>query len=216
MSDIFREVDEDVRKDAYLKLWTAYGRYLIGAAVGVVLLTAAWQGWTAWSTAQREADSARFVAALELFQQGRYGPAEAAFAELAQDAGRGYASLARLQRAAALAEVGDRTAAVAEYDSVAADSRVDKTLRGLAALLAAQNLIDTADRSSLARRLEPLLAEDSPWKYSARELTGLAALRFGDEEAARAAFTALADDPATPQGARARAAELLAAMGGGA
>ena len=215
MSDIFREVDEDVRKDVYTRLWTAYGRYVIGGAVGIVLITAAWQGWSSWSLAQREADGARFIAALELTQQGRFGPAEAAFAELAQDARRGYATLARLQRAAALAGAGDRTAAVAEYDALAADSGVDETLRGLAALLAAQNLIDTANRETLARRLDPLLAEDSTWKYSARELSGLAALRFGDLEGARADFTALADDPATPQGVRARAAEILAAMGAG-
>ena len=40
MSDIFREVDEDVRKDQSLAFWKKYGPYVIAAAVAIMTVTA--------------------------------------------------------------------------------------------------------------------------------------------------------------------------------
>lgn len=214
MSDIFREVDEDLRSEQYLKLWDRYGRLLIGAAVGIIVATAVWQAWTWWETRKNEEDSMRFIAALQLFQNGQPGAAVTTLETLEKEGGEGYATLAKLQRAAALVQAGDRREAIVLYDQVAADESVDKPLRDLAALMAAQNLLDTSDRPTLERRLTPLLDETSPWRFAARELMALTALRAGDTAKARELFVALTDDPTTPQGVRARAAEMLAALTG--
>ena len=66
MADIFREVDEDIRRERYAKLWKAYGRYVIGAALALVIGVAATIGWREYTRAQREADGAQFAAALDL------------------------------------------------------------------------------------------------------------------------------------------------------
>lgn len=213
MSDIFREVDEDLRSESYQKLWDKYGRLLIGAAVGVVAVTAVWQGWTNWQRTQNEADGERYMAAAQIAARGQSGAAIAMLEQFEAEAGPGYVTLARLQRASALVVAGDRREAVSIYDAVSADTSVDQTLRDLATLLAAQNLVDTADRPTLERRLAGLVLETSPWRFAARELLALAALRANDVTAARDYFTKLADDAATPQGVRARAAEMLAALG---
>ncbi|MBM3507729.1 MAG: tetratricopeptide repeat protein [Alphaproteobacteria bacterium] len=213
MSDIFREVDEDLRSEHYEKLWKKYGRFLIGAAVSVVVVTAAWQGWTAWQRGKNERNGERFMAAVQLVQRGQPGAAITLLEALEGEAGGGYVTLSRLQRAAALVAVGDRRAAMNIYDQVAADTGIDKSLRDLAALLAAQALIDTADRATIERRTARLNLEENPYRFAARELLALAAMKANDTEAAKALLTALADDPATPQGARARATEMLAAIG---
>jgi hypothetical protein len=213
LSDIFREVDEDLRSESYQKLWDKYGRYLIGAAVGVVVITAAWQAWSSWTRSKNEADGERFMAAVQVLQRGGTGAAITMLEQLEGEAGAGYVTLARLQRAAALVTAGDRREAISIYDAVAADAGVERALRDLATLMAAQNLLDTADRPTIERRLAALNADASPWRFAARELLALAALRTNDHAAARDLFTRLADDPATPQGVRARAAEMLAALG---
>ncbi len=213
MSDIFREVDEDLRSESFQKLWDKYGRLLIGAAVGVVVVTAVWQGWTNWQRTQNEADGERYMAAAQIAARGQSGAAIAMLEQFEAEAGPGYVTLARLQRASALVVAGDRREAVSIYDAVSADTSVDQTLRDLATLLAAQNLVDTADRPTLERRLAGLVLETSPWRFAARELLALAALRANDAATARDYFTKLADDAATPQGVRARAAEMLAALG---
>ena len=214
MSEIFREVDEEVRKDRALEIWKRYGRLFIGAAVGIVVATAAWQGWSAWSLAERQADAARYLVGLELAGAGRWDAAEAEFAALAADGGAGYRDLAQLQRAAALINASDIAAGVRIYDEFASGAGRDSALRDLATVLAALAVLDTADQGEIDRRLAQLLDEAGPWRFSALELSGLSALRHGDEAAARTMFARLTDDPETPQAMRARAAEVLAALGG--
>lgn len=213
MSDVFREVDEEVRKDQALTLWNRYGALLIGFVVLAVVATAVWQAWTFWSLNQRRADGEQFMIGLEMLANNQPGQAEAEFKALEVDAWGGYQALASLQRAAALIAAGDREAGIEVYDRLSEDRSQESTLRDLARLLAVQNLLDTADSKTISQRLAPLLETDNTWRFSALELSGLAEMRHGNLNAARITFTQLIDDPATPQGVRARAAEIVAAIG---
>ena len=213
MSEIFREVDEDVRKDQALKAWSTYGRYLVGGAVAIVLATAGFQYWSYYTKGQEETDGEQFVAALSLARAGRPGPAAEQFAVIAEEAGAGVATLSQLQRASALAAAGDIRAAASLYDVIAADRGADDILRDLARLLAAQHLLPLEPRAMIDDRLAPMVQPTNPWRFSALEISGLAALKAGDIAAARDSFERLADDPLAPQGIRSRAAELLAAIG---
>ncbi len=213
MSEIFREVDEDVRKDQALRAWSTYGRYLIGGAVAIVLVTAGFQFWSYSTNARHEAECELFVAALNLARAGRPGPAAEQFAVIAEEAGAGIATMSQLQRAAALAGAGDVRAAATLYDQIAADTGADDTLRDLARLLAAQHLLQIEPRGVIDDRLAPLVSPTNPWRFSAIEISGLAALKAGDLAGARESFERLADDPLAPQGIRSRSAELIAAFG---
>lgn len=212
MSDIFREIEEEVRRDRYMKLWKAYGRYVVGVVVAVVIVVVGGIGWREYNARQALAESVRFSEAMELERAGEHGRAAAAFAAIAEDARSGYAALAALRSAAALAEAGDRAAAIAAYDRAAADGGVPRRFRDLAALLAAMHALDSADVAELERRLQPLTAGSNPWRHSARELAGLVRLKAGDQKGAREVFARLADDAEAPSGVRGRAAELLAAL----
>lgn len=213
MTDIFHEVDEEVRRDRMMGLWRRYGVYFIVVAVILVGAVAAYEGWQAWQRGQAAADAATFAAAERLARDGKHGEAAAAFQRLAAEGTAGYRALAGLRAAAAQAEAGDRSQAIAQYDRVAADSGVPDLYRQLAQLTAAYHRLDEAEPAELHRRLESLAA-DGPWRHIARELLALASLRSGDRAGAEKAFAEVADDPAAPAGARARAAELLAALKG--
>ena len=215
MAEIFREVDEDVRKERYLKLWKAYGAYAIAFAVVVAVAVAGGVGWDRYRQSEREADGLRFAQALQLTQEGRHTEAAAAFAELGGSASAGYRTLSRFQEASALARAGDSAAAVAVYDGIAGDGGAEDALRDLAGLLAVMQLLDNAAPGELDLRLEPLVREDGVWRYSARELSGLVAQKRGEVAQAREIFAALAADPGAPAGVRSRAAEMFAALGGG-
>ena len=54
MSDIFREVDEEVRRDQAVQLWRKYQNYVIAAALIVVAATGAWKGFAAYKMHQAE------------------------------------------------------------------------------------------------------------------------------------------------------------------
>lgn len=214
MADIFREVDEDLRHERYLKLWRrcrywllGVGVLALGGAVAVVMLGDAQES-------ARQADGRQFAAAMAEVEVGRGGQAAERLAMLAADSETGYAALARLAEADARARRGDVTNAVHAYDLMAGDSRVDPLYRDLAALLAAQRLIDRAPLVEINQRLAPLLAGDSPWRPLAAELSAIAEMRAGNEAAARGLFAGLVRDAAAPIGLRQRAAELLQSLGG--
>lgn len=215
MSDIFHEVQEEVRQERYARLWKSYGKYLIALAVALVLATAAWQGWKAYSKQRQEAAAAEYFAALDLLEEGQKKIAIDAFLRLGAKAHGGYGALARLRAAAIEASTGHLDEAVKIYDGLAADAREPDAFRKLAALYAAMTLLDSASPDDLKLRLQPLLEANNPWLYSARELEGLVAVRAGEVAAARRIFTDLVNDPKTPAGLRNRATQVLTALGPG-
>jgi hypothetical protein len=92
------------------------------------------------------------------------------------------------------------------------DDGVDDVYRDLARLLAAMHLADSGASDEVRERLAPLLVDDSPWRFSAREIDAVLALRDGQRGEARRILQVLVDDAETPSGVRGRASELLAAL----
>ena len=67
---IFREVDEELRRDRMQNAWRRYGPYVIGAAVLIVLIVAANEGWSWWQNSNAARSSDQFFAALDLEDGG--------------------------------------------------------------------------------------------------------------------------------------------------
>lgn len=209
--DLFREVDEEVRQDQYLKLWKQYGVYIAGVVLAVVLITVGVVVWRDLQRSELEADGEEMLAALAVAEE-RPDEALDKLAALGDEGTKGYRLLARLREAALLSERGDARSAVDIYDTVAADTGQAQIYRDLAKLLSVSHGMSIMDRGEVEDRLAPLVGDDNPWRYSARELVATAVMASGDTAAAREAFQALVDDVDAPSGIRARAAELLAIL----
>src|SRR3990170_1199178 len=67
----------------------------------------------------------------------------------------------------------------------------------------------------MENRLTPLMGDASPWRYSARELLGLAAFKAGKSNDARTILTPLFVDQATPQSITERAQIVMAEIAAG-
>ena len=85
MSDIFHEVDEDLRRDRAKALWDKYGIYVLGLAVAIVVVTAGVRGWQYWQETRAQASGDRYLAALRLIAEARYDDTGAAFSALCAD-----------------------------------------------------------------------------------------------------------------------------------
>lgn len=213
MTDIFREIDEELRYDKLVRLWRRHRIVIIAAIAALILGTAGYVGWKDYSEKQALARAQAFQVALDLAAQPDDATALAALDRVTE--GRdGYAVLARLQKAAVELRSGNTAGAIAIYDALAADTSAEKTFRDLATLLLALNALDTGEPDELIARLTPLTADANAWRYSAREVTALLRLRKGDTSGARDLLTALSEDIGAPQGVRSRAAELLAGLEG--
>lgn len=214
MSDIFREVDEDLRQERYQKLWRRYGPAVIAGAVAVVLATAGVVGWQRYQASQRAAQGDRYLAALQEADAGAAESAGAAFDSLAEDGDAGFRLLSRLQSARLAADAGDLDGALAQYDSVGADGDVAPLYRDLASLTASLLRINARRLDGVEAALRPIAEGSGPWRFVARELRVAQALAQGDRVAALDLARSLADEQEASPALRQRAGQIVQALGG--
>ena len=211
MSELFDEVNEEVRRDQLKKLWDQYSIYIIALALLIIAGVGGWRGYQ-YLEAKRAAEAgAAFDKASELSEANKHAEAEAAFADLAAKAPWGYRMLARLRTAAEIAN-RDKPAAAKMFDDIAADGGVGAPERDLARIRAAQLLLETTTYPNMLQRLEPATVAGATFRHTARELLALSAWRGNDTAAARQWLDMIASDGETPPSLRSRAEALQALL----
>jgi hypothetical protein len=214
MDEFIREVDEDYRRERILAIWRKYNGVIVAVAVLVIAGIGGWRYWEHVQRQQAVAAGLRFEDAVKLSREGKTDEAERALAAIRQDAPGGYRLLARFRLAAETGKQNPEAGARA-YDELAADTTIDGTMQDLARLRGAMLRLDLADQGNVLRDLERLAAPTNPWRHTAREFLGLAALKRGDYEAAGRWFDQIASDREAPQPLRGRLEIYSALVAGG-
>ncbi|MDH4983912.1 tetratricopeptide repeat protein [Hyphomicrobium sp. D-2] len=212
---LFREVEEELRRERLEKIWKDYGTFFIAGAVVIVLGVLGYKYWENQRATAAYDSGARYEAALRQMADKKDAEAKQDFDKLATDGSGGYRALALLQLAGAQYRDGNRADALKTFERLATDGQADSVLRGFATLQAAGLRLDEADFAELESRLTPLMAEGAPWRYSARELLGLAAFRAGKFTDARALLTPLFVEQEVPESIATRAQIIMAEIAAG-
>jgi hypothetical protein len=211
VSELFDEVDEEVRREQLKKLWDRYSIYIVAGAFLIIAAVGGWRGYQ-YLEAQKAAEAgAAFDAAIELADQNKHAEAEAAFDKLATTAPSGYRILARL-RAAAEVAARDPKAGAKLYDDIAADRSAGTEQQDLARVRAAGLLLDTESYPDMLQRLEAATKPEATFRHTARELLALSAWHANDTTAARQWLDMIANDGETPSAMRSRAEALQALL----
>ncbi|MGB3338387.1 MAG: tetratricopeptide repeat protein [Devosia sp.] len=209
--NIFREVDEELRSDRMRALWRRFAPYVIGAAVGVVLIVAINEGWT-WYHANNAAQSSdELYTAFELVDGGDLPAAQTQLDALIADGSGSYPVLAQFRKAGVLVKEGAVADAVAAYDALA-NTQSNTRLRELALVLGGTLMVDAGTLADVESRVGSIAVEGSPLRNAAREALGLAQYKAGDFAAAQASFEAVVNDPLTQSTARNRMGYYLAQL----
>jgi hypothetical protein len=211
VSELFDEVDEEVRREQLKKLWDKYSIYIVALAILIVAGVGGWRGYEYLEAKKAAEAGAAFDRAVELSEQNKHAEAEAAFADLAARAPSGYRVLARLRMAAELA-TRDPQAAAKAYDEIAADRGARVAEQDLSRVRAAQLLVDSSTYPNMLQRLEAATSATSTFRHTARELLALSAWRANDATAARQWLDLIANDAETPPSLRSRAEALEALL----
>ena len=208
MSDFFREVDEEVRRDRVIHLWQKYQTWLIGGVLLIIVGTAAWRLHENARIEAAETAGVRYEAALRLLQDGKRDEALAAFDTLARDGPKGYATLSRFA-AADLIAAKDPEAGIKAYETLAFEGNIPPTVQAAAQLRAAMLRVDRDDPKLFEQKFAPLAAAGRAYRNSYRELLALAAFKRDDFEAAGRWLDEIVIDFEAPQDLRGRAQALL-------
>jgi hypothetical protein len=210
VADIFQEVDEDLRRDKALAFWKKYQNHIIGFALVAVVAAGGTVGWRQYTQNRIEANGAAYLQALRAADSD---PKAAAthFEAIAREKG-GFAVLARFQQANQSIKDGDKAKAAGQFAAIATDNAVDKALKDLAAVLGGLAWLDAGKPDEAAKLVQPLTGDDQPYRFSALEIQGQAALAAGDKAKAKKIYEQLKQLgalPTAPQGVSARAAIAL-------
>jgi len=205
----YQDVEDDLRRDRLNALWAAYGRYIIGTAVLIVILVAGNELYSGYIHRQQEARAEAYDKVVK--------DAEAANSLTRVDVWNdglatldgSYKILAQFKLAAAALAVGELDRAIETYDAIARDRKSGPLLASLAQFRAGTALLAAGEDLALARtRLTQAANEAAPFHFSAREQLAVLDMREGNFSAALQAVTELTIAEGVPTGIRERAQKL--------
>jgi hypothetical protein len=213
MSDdesFFREVNEDYRRDQAIKFFEAYGAYFIAGAFMILAIVGGYTFEQRRRANQAATGGDALTSALTLSEAGKPDEAEKAFANLAGNGPGAYKVLARLHAAAESVAKKQLDSAVADYRGVADDESAPSGLRDFARMQVATLSLESESYDALAKDLAAYRSGTSPWRFTAKEILGLAAYKEGKKSEAERLYGEIVSDGGAPQGMRQRAEIMLA------
>jgi hypothetical protein len=199
MTDIFQEVDEEVRRDKAAEFWKKYQNLIIAAAVLIALASAGFRYWQYQKEKAEQAAGDQLQQAIAAYEAGKLDEANGGLAKLAAEAPRGYRILAQMTEAGAKAAT-NATAAISAFDAIAGDASVDPLFRDAARLRAALLRLDQpGEEQAGAAALTSLAGGEGPFRRSAHLLLGALALGRGEyDDAAKELDLVLGDPEVSP------------------
>lgn len=197
---LLREVDEELRRERFEKLWKQYSPQILLAAGVFVALVGGYKFWEFGRIKAAQSAGASYVEARELLAQNKPEDAAKVLDKLAKSGSTGFSALAQLKLASTSLKAGKSAEALAAFEALAKDESADQFLRDFAKLQAAGLRLGEADWTEMQNRLNALAAEKSVWRASAREMLGLAAMKAGKLDEARTTFQTLLGERNTPPG----------------
>ncbi len=199
MSDLLRELEEDIKEEKILNLWRKYGNYLIGLALTIILATAGYTLWQYFYHKSQLRMHGVFSSAVKLYNDGKKEEALKAFQGIAQESD-GYGKLARLYEASLTSNPSEI------YNEMAQKNVSDPALGNLPkVLLAAREL----DNEAALEAIQSLTAPNNAWAPLSYELLGFANLKKGDEVLAAKNFISILKEPYASDHEKVRASFML-------
>ena len=201
MSDIFDEISDDLRQQKLNQFWKENGAWIIGGAIGAIVLTGVltfWRQYTYERDLKQTTQLVRLAKAADL-------PKLQSFAA---DTSKNHAMMARFMIADSYLAKKEKDKALALYNDIANTSGLDKTWRDLARLHSISLRLEKDAPETLSKELAAISDDDDVWRYSAREMQALLEARQGQMQKASDILGGIAADPQAPDDMRQRAFSL--------
>lgn len=189
MSELFREIQEDIRRERFDKIWRSVGRFAVWGSVALIAATTVYVVWDNYTQRQAEAKTAQLLRGTERLNSSDYKGAIPIFSALTDDDESSYYSLAMLQKAAAQELGGDREAAKKTYSALVKNqSAKDKT-----------KLSELAKIKTVENNGTIEVSKDSPFYHTLAEQNAWRLLESGKKSEAAEVFANLIKDENSPR-----------------
>lgn len=209
MSDAFiREVDEDIRQKQLSGLWKKYGKFLIGIAIGIIVIV----GGRALYTNMNESKYLNEAQAYSDALKSDIGTISTALDTLLESEVEGYQIIATFKKAELAINDGDNVAAAAIFDHFIANANVPQIYKDMAAIQASLLMLDSETTDQTRSRLSLILNGANNFQYLGQELIALSELKSGNIDEAKTRFSALTENLEAPDTVKNRVAQYLSVI----
>tara|TARA_B110000444_G_C18573884_1_gene470708 strand:- start:8 stop:673 length:666 start_codon:yes stop_codon:yes gene_type:complete len=211
--NLFKEIDEDLRQQKYADLWKRYNKLLIGILIIVVVSVGSYKGWEAYQLNRKYEASNFFSSALKSIQANNLNAANSILSNIKESSNSGYSILSKFNQALILSQKGDKNTAAKSYLALSENMDIEKTYRDIAIILFALNS-SKSDRIAISlNKLKFLINSNSPWRYTAKELSAMLLYEIGKMNDALTLYQEIIADKTAPNGIRERASEMASVIG---
>ncbi|OHB28414.1 MAG: hypothetical protein A2790_15445 [Phenylobacterium sp. RIFCSPHIGHO2_01_FULL_69_31] len=214
MTDLFEEVEEQLRSDRYKQFARKALPWMLGIAAVVLVAFLGYWGYDSYRNNQIAKASETYSAAMDAFVAGDRDKARQLWTEVSKSDAKAYKALSLMHLGAYAVEARKPADAVKLFDE-AAEVAPDAIVGDAARLKSAFQLLDTASLKELEGRLKPLMEEGRPYRVQAREALAFAKLNAGDLAGARGDFVLISQSLDAQQGAQARAQAAIGLIDSG-
>ena len=209
MADLFQEIDDELRQDKASRLWRVYGKYVVAAAIVIIMSVGGYKFWQQKQLDDGEKASIAYEAALTRSASGDYKGAINQLNQEDIETAPGYAALSQMQKANLAMKINDLDAALITFKGIAENDNYPQSIKEWASFRYAAVRVEKKIDSNASADLDALIATDSPWRFLAKEIKAIKEIETGNKSEAKTIFSELADDENAPERLRVRAAEFL-------
>lgn len=195
MSELFREIEDDIKRERYDKLWNSFGKLMVFVSIGVIAATIAVVVWQNYTQARAMEKTGDFIKGIDRLNIEDYKGAIGIFDKLSEDDSSSYYGLSLLRKAQAQTAISDGEGALKTYKTLVESDPVFGQLARL--MLPAKGTDVEKPRNG------------APFFYVQSEARAWQLLKLGEKDNAVAQFLAILRDQRTPFSMRSRVRESL-------
>ncbi|MFQ3361704.1 MAG: hypothetical protein ACI9JG_001236 [Alphaproteobacteria bacterium] len=179
VSDILREIDEDLRQDKLKALWKKYGILVITIIVAPIIILSAFKFYQNWETNKAEKSGSLLLEAIEYININDFDNALLKIEDLKNISSKEYVQYATVIEAAIAVESNDIDQAIKLYETYIENSN-DSLLKGFALIKVAYLKVDSVSSEEIKELLLPILEEDNSLYGIGLELIGYSYYKNND------------------------------------
>ncbi len=209
MSNILRQVDEDLRKERILNLWKKYGLYVIFLIIVLVTIVVGLQISKSIAKSNSEAVVEKYIKAIN---ENDFKESINNLNDIENYGDTFINNLSRVKIAILLAEKGNLDEGRSELLNLIRDKEIDPLVKEFSLYLFLLSQISKISSNEINEYAKNIKINESQFKYLFGELFALNAYFSGDLNLARERFSALINDIETPNEISIRAKKFISAI----
>ena len=209
MVNIFNEVDEDIRKERYKKLWSRYGKYLIGLIVSIILIFSINQYLASKKIADNKKLLEIYFTASENIEKNQFELAYENLNKIYNDNNTTLAALSAFKLSDSYLKNNNKIDAIALLENIFDNNSLETIYRELALYKYIMINFDVLDISNIESKINTINIKERKLNPYFKELLGIKYITIGDKVKASSIFNELSSSENTPFDLKIRLKKLI-------